>query len=147
MAARTRFEIAFDDLRLEFTARTKRDFLNDLRGQLEENVQVEEILQKWRAEPHYVAVSFDRKKNDLIFSYGYFDLVLVALDAIAGGAGIYKPVNQLRVLRWHATKADLVKVLRYVGKLDRKINPRRLLILPYPNPPIGHRIDGSVHRS
>lgn len=146
MARRSRFDVAFADLRSEFKARTKRRFLDDIRDQLEEDPEMVEILRKWRAAPRLFAVSFDRWTNDNTFSYGYFDLVLVALDAIAGGTGIYKPVNQLRVLRWNGTTADILTVLRYLIRLNPQIRARRLLVLPYPSPPVGRRIDRAIYR-
>jgi hypothetical protein len=143
---RTRFDTAFVQLNRDFTAATKRSFLRDVRGQLEEDEDMEAILQKWRTLPRYLAVSFDRRMNDSTFSYSYFDLVLVALDAISGGTGIYKPVNQLRVLRWNGTQQDLLNVLRYLSKLNTQIRFRRLLILPYRFPPVGRKIDTAIHR-
>ncbi len=146
MPRRTRFDTAFVQLNRDFTAATKRLFLRDVRGQLEEDEDMETILQKWRTLPRYFAVSFDRRMNDTSFSYSYFDLVLVALDAISGGTGIYKPVNQLRVLRWNGTQQDLLNVLRYLSKLNTQIRFRRLLILPYRFPPVGRKIDTAIHR-
>lgn len=146
MVRRSRFDIAFDDLHDAFNASTKRRFLEDVRGQLEEDDEIDDIVRKWRTKPRYLAVSFDRRKNDSVFSYGYFDLILVALDAIAGGSGIYKPVNQLRVLRWNGTRGDLLKVLRYLARLNPQIRARRLLILPYPTAAVGQRIDRAIHR-
>ena len=72
--------------------------------------------------------------------------MLVAVDAIAGGSGIYKPVNQLRVLRWNGTRGDLLRVLRYLAGLNQQIRARRLLILPYPAAPAGQRIDRTIYR-
>lgn len=98
-----------------------------------------------RADLRWVAVSFDRRQNDDDFSYHYFDLTLVILDAIMGGRGIYKPVNQLRVLRWNATCGDLLAVLRHLAAHNDELKFRRILIIPYPNAPVGRKLDRSVH--
>ena len=145
MARKSRFDIAFEELWGEFRANTKRQFFSDIQGQLEEDDEIRDILRKSRAEPQYLAVSFDRKPNDEEFSYHYFDLALVILDAIFGGTGITKPVNQLRVLRWEATRQDLLKVLNYLAAQNRELRFRRLLIVPFPSPIIGRRLDRSTH--
>lgn len=146
MARKSRFDIAFDDLKHEFRALTKRRFLTDIKGQIEEDEKIDGIVRKYRTEPKYLAVSFDRRKNDRAFSYSYFDLILVALDAVSGGSGIYKPVNQLRVLRWNGTTSDLLRVIRYLAKLNPQIRARRLLILPYPSTVVGQRIDRRIYK-
>lgn len=145
MARKSRFDLAFDELWGEFRATTKRRFFSDIQGQLEEDDDIRDILRKSRAEARYLAVSFDRKPNDDEFSYHYFDLTLVVLDAVFGGAGITKPVNQLRVLRWDASRTDLLKVLNYLAAQNRELKFRRLLIVPFPSPVIGRRLDRSIH--
>lgn len=135
---------AFRLLKKQFTAKTKRNFLNDIRGQLEENDEISEILQK-RGAIQYLAVTFDRKKNDKTFSYNYLDVALVTLDAIWGGHGIYKPSNQMRALRWDATPADLLFVLRIMRGNNHQMRFRRALILPFPIPVVGYKIDKQTH--
>ena len=145
MPRKSRFDLAFEDLWGEFKASTKRQFFSDIQGQLEEDDDIRNILRKSRVEPQFLAVSFDRKPNDEEFSYHYFDLALVILDAIFGGSGITKPVNQLRVLRWEATRADLLKVLDYLAAQNRELRFRRVLIVPFPSLIIGRRLDRSTH--
>lgn len=145
MARKSRFDLAFEELWGEFRANTKRQFFSDIQGQLEEEDEIRDILRKSRSEPQYLAVSFDRKPNDDKFSYHYFDLALVILDAVFGGTGITKPVNQLRVLRWEATRTDLLKVLNHLAAQNRELRFRRLLIVPFPTPMIGRRLDRSTH--
>ena len=146
MPRRSRFEQAFEKLFNEHRARKKSSFLDDIRGQLDEDEAVSNILRKSRVEPRFVAVSFDRMKNDKTFLYGSFDLMLVALDAVAGGVGIRKPINQFRVLRWNGTRSDLSYVIRYLMNLNPQIRVFRFLVLPYPEPIIGKRISKSVYR-
>jgi hypothetical protein len=141
MPRKSRFDLAFEDLWGEFKASTKRQFFSDIQGQLEED----DDIRKSRVEPQFLAVSFDRKPNDEDFSYHYFDLALVIPDAIFGGSGFTKPVNQLRVLRWEATRADLLKVLNYLAAQNRELRFRRVLIVPFPSPIIGRRLDRSTH--
>ena len=145
MAGERSFDDAFRILRKQFTAKKRRTFLDDIRGQLEEDEVIRAILSKQRGQPRYLAVTFDRKKNDAVFSYSYFDMVLVALDAVSGGNGIYKPSNQMRALRWNGTRTSLLRVLRYVRRNNSQVRFRRALILPFPAPPVGYRIDQSVH--
>ena len=80
------FDAAFKQLKGEFKHRTKRNFLEDVRAELEESERLQRLLSK-RRQSRYVAVTFDRRQNDQGFSYGYFDLLLVALDALSGGSG------------------------------------------------------------
>ncbi|WP_156035020.1 hypothetical protein, partial [Pseudorhizobium marinum] len=87
---------------VNFKRSRKSDFLTDIQGQLEEDEQIYEIVRKRRSVAKYLAVSFDRALNDSEFSYSDFDLALVALDAVSGGLGITKPVNQMRALRWNS---------------------------------------------
>lgn len=145
MPRKSRFDIAFEELWGEFRANTKRQFFSDIQGQLEEDDDIRDILRKSCSQPKYLAVSFDRRPNDEEFSYHYFDLTLVILDAIFGGIGITKPVNQLRVLRWEAPPSDLLKVLNYLAAQNRALKFRRLLIVPFPSPTIGRRLDHSTH--
>ena len=112
MPKRRSFEAAFKMLHREFSAKTKRAFIDDIRGQIEEDADIEAILSKPYARPRYLAVTFDRRKNDGNFSYQYFDVILVMLDAVSGGNGIYKPSNQMRAIQWNGKKADLLLVLR-----------------------------------
>ncbi|MEH6691123.1 MAG: hypothetical protein V7774_08065 [Pseudorhizobium pelagicum] len=147
MARRSIFDDAFNELRGEFKQSRKSDFLTDIQGQLEEDEQIYEIVRKRRSVAKYLAVSFDRALNDSEFSYSDFDLALVALDAVSGGLGITKPVNQMRALRWNSDARDLKTVLIYLGRLNPQIRPYSFLILPFPKPPIGKRITGTIHMS
>jgi hypothetical protein len=79
------FDAAFQKLRKIFTSKTKQAFLDDIKGQIEDDEGIQEILRKPFSKARYYAVTFDRRKNDNNFSYSYFDQVLVALDAISGG--------------------------------------------------------------
>ncbi len=126
-------------------SKTKRSFLNDTQGQIEEDERTLEIMRRPRIKERYVVVKFDRRKNDGKFSYGYFDLVLVALDALSGGSGIYKPSNQMCALQWNSRRSDLLRVLRYFARNNAQVRFRRALVLPFPIPPIGHRIDTDIH--
>ena len=145
--SRTRdFGSVFVTLRREFTANTKRTFLSDIEGQIEDDHEIQEILETPNRKNRLLAVSCDRKYNDEKFSYHYFDILLVSIDSISGGNGIYKPANQLRVLQWNGKKSQLLTVLKYFGKLNRQINFKRALILPYPTPPTGYRLDTAIHK-
>jgi hypothetical protein len=124
------FEATFKHLRGEFTAKTKRAFLDDIQGQIEDDENIQEILRKRRrTPPEFVTVTFDRQKNDSNFSYSDFDLLLVVLDHIAGGDGIKKPSNQVRALRWNGSRPDLLQVLRVFRGNNSQVRFRRALIL------------------
>ena len=123
------FGAVFKELRKLFTFKTKRAFLDDIQGQIEDNGDIQEILRKPRFKSRYLAVTFDRKKNDSNFSYSDLDLLLVVLDAISGGSGIYKPSNQMRALQWNRRRADLLRVLSYFAQNNRQINFQRALVL------------------
>ena len=140
------FSSTFISLRQEFTANTKRRFLTDIEGQIEDDHEIQEILDIPYAKPRLLAVTCDRKFNDKRFSYQYFDLLLVSLDRISSGNGIYKPANQLRVLQWNGKKSQLLTVLRYFRRNNRQVNFKRALILPYPTPPTGYRLDTAIHK-
>jgi hypothetical protein len=145
MSATNRLEAAFKQLRRIYTAKTKRAFLADIRGQIEEDEEIEQILQRPRIKARYVAVTCDRRKNNPNFSYAFFDLLLVVLDALAGGGGIYKPCNQMRTLQWNGRRSNLVRVLRFFARNNPQVNFRRALVLPFPIPPAGHKIDSATH--
>ena len=145
MSATDGLEAAFKRLRHIYSAKTKRAFLADIRGQLEEDEKIAQILQKPRIKARYVAVTCDRRRNNPNFSYGFFDLLLVILDALAGGGGIYKPCNQMRALQWNGRRSNLLRVLQFFARNNAQVNFRRALVLPYPIPPAGHQIDPAIH--
>lgn len=140
------FEAAFTQLRQDFTAKTRRAFLDDIQGQIEDDEEIQEILQKPRTKSRYLAMTFDRRKNDGNFSYSYFDLVLVALDAISGGSGIYKPSNQMPAVQWNGRRSDLLRVLRYFARNNSQVRFWRALVLPFSVSPVGYRIDTSIYK-
>jgi hypothetical protein len=145
MSATDKFEAAFKRLRRIYTAKTKRVFLDDIRGQLEENEKIAEIVLRPRIKARYVAVTCDRRRNNPNFSYAFFDVLPVVLDALAGGGGIYKPCNQMRALQWNGRRSNLLRVLRFFARNNPQVNFRRALVLPYPIPPAGHQIDPAIH--
>ena len=139
------YKSAFSALRKEFTAKTKRTFLTDIEGQMEEDDDIWNIVTAPKDKPRYLAVTFDRYPNDAKFSYQYFDFILVVLDRTSGGSGIFKPANQMRAIQWNGTKKQLLKVLRYLANNNPRVRFRRALILPFPLPPVGYRIDTAIH--
>lgn len=134
MAAEDFLEVAFKQLRRDFTTKTKRSFLNDIQGQIEEDERTLEIMRKPRIKERYAT-----------FHMAISILSLVALDALSGGSGIYKPSNQMRALQWNSRRSDLLRVLRYFARNNAQVRFRRALVLPFPIPPIGHRIDTDIH--
>lgn len=136
---------AFQGLRSEFKAKTRNTFLNDIEGQIDENAELADTIDKRPASIKYLTVTFDRWPNDASFSYTYFDFLLLILDRASGGIGIYKPVNQVRALRWNGTRSSLLRAIRYFGRLDPRLRVRRLLVLPFPLPTVGFRIDPGIH--
>jgi len=142
-----RLSEVFDTLRAEFRRRDKRDFLTDIEGQIQDDPELfDAILHRRLPSSPYVMVTFDRRPNDFAFSYSHADLVLVALDRIAGGSGIFKPLNQLRVMRWNASETALVSILRAFAAANPNLKFRRILVAPYPSPPAGFRIDPKVYQ-
>ena len=140
------FAEAFEELRHAFRHKTQRNFIDAIEGEIADRTELQEVLGKRRASPRYVSVTFDRRPNDTTFSYSYFDLMLVILDRLAGGRGIYKPVSQVRALRWNNSRPSLLTVLRALRRMDPRLNFRRVLILPFPIPPIGAQIDVGIYR-
>jgi len=137
----------FDDLREEFRHKTQREFLAEIHELLESRPTLQSILSKRRRNPTHMAVTFDRRVNDAVFSYGYFDILLVVLDRLSGGSGIYKPVHQVRVLRWNASDAELLAILRAVAPRFPQTDYRRLLVMKFDMSSLqGHRIDRKIHR-
>lgn len=147
------FDDYFRELQKEFFD-GKKQFLKDLRGQLEEDDDIAELIKrritiKGKVAPkgrRLVVVTFDRRRNDNQFSYGYFDVLLVLIDALSGGQGIYKPINQLRVIHWNGFRTDLLRVLRFFTNQNLQIQARRILVLPYPSQQVGLRIDNNIYR-
>lgn len=136
------FHEAFDDLRARFTHRTKQDFLDELEALFENHPKIKGLACKRGRTERYMAVSFDRRPNDTHFSYGYFDIFLRVLAFLASGQyRIRKPVNQVRVLRWNGSDADLVTVLKSMAPKFPQLNYRGLIVVPTKWPPAGHRMD------
>ena len=147
MTMERRLSEFFDTLRAEFRTRERRDFLADIEGQILDDPELfEAILYRRLPSAPFVMVTFDRKPNDVAFSYAHADLVLVALDRIAGGSGIFKPLNQLRVMRWNASESALVTTLRAFSAANSNLKFRRILVAPYPSPPAGFRLDPKVYQ-
>jgi hypothetical protein len=142
----SRFDTAFSLLYSEFRSRKIKSFFRDLRGVLEEDEDIMDILRTPTRHNRLVCVSADRRKNDAAWSYPDFDKVLILLDAICGGNGIRKPVNQLRVLQWNASRKNLAKVLRYLAKSFSSIDFKSALVLPYPDPATGIRIVRRIYK-
>jgi hypothetical protein len=139
-------EDALDELKAEFTAIARHEFLDEVQQLIEDNEDLHPIFAQTRATERFVSVSFDRRRNDHTFSYAYCDFVLILLDRVSGGIGIKKPVNQLRVIQWRGSRPDLIRLLRYLARHIPQIDYRRLLVAPYRSPATGHRIDPSVYR-
>ncbi len=132
---------AFDHLRSRFAHRTKRDFLDELEALLENRSTLRAIISKRGRRERYMAVSFDRRLNDSSFSYQYFDILLRSLGYLSGSVyGIYKPVNQLRVLRWSASANDLVAVLKAAGATFPALGYQSVMVVETPWLPAGHRL-------
>lgn len=147
MALEDRISDVFEALRLEFRTRQKREFLTDLEGQIWDDEELRDAISHRRLpSAPYFMVTFDRKPNDSTFSYADADLVLVVLDRIAGGIGIFKPINQLRVLRWNASAGALLNALRMFSRANAHLKFHRILVAPYPTPPTGYRLDPKLYK-
>lgn len=147
MVAEERLSAVFDALRAEFRGKDRKNFLTDIEGQILDDEEIFEAVGHRRLpSAPYVMVTFDRKPNDAAFSYAHADLILVALDRIAGGSGIFRPLGQLRVLRWNASETALVVVLRAFARANSTLKFSRILVMPYPSPPAGHRLDPKIYQ-
>lgn len=142
----SRFDTAFLELESEFRSRKIKGFFRDIQNLLEEDENIMDILRKRTRPGRLLCVSADRRLNDSTWSYSDFDKVLISLDAACGGRGIRKPVNQLRVLQWNASRQDLAKVLRYLGRSIGSIDFKSVLVLPYPDPAAGVRIVRRIYK-
>lgn len=136
-----RVSVIFEDLRGRLHSKAKRRLLRDLSGQLREDETLLALLASSRPTPVPMMVTFDRRRHDHRFSYGGFDLLLEALDLIAGGSGLSRPVSQVRVLRWRGTRKSLRTLLRRLALNNRELRYRRLLVMRYQVPAVGHRLD------
>jgi hypothetical protein len=136
----------FDEIASLFRAQTKLDYLRDIAGQIEEDEEIAELIEGDGRTAKKLVVTFDRRRNDNRFSYSHADLLLVVLDRLSGGAGIEKPLNQVRVLTSKWTRSQLLKILRYFSRNNREIKFRRILILPYPGTIVGHRLDPAIYK-
>lgn len=138
--ARDPFEIAFARLKADYRTRKAKSFLDDLRAEIDESDKLAELFGRKKPTEPYVSVTFDRRTNDASFSYADFDKLLLVIDAKSGGVGIFKPVNQLRALRWNGTHPDLVKLLGHFGRTFPSLNFYSLLVLPFPKTISGVRV-------
>ena len=146
MPTEQEFDDQFDALRSLYKGRKKNELLRDIQGAFDDDEKIKEIMMIWQKERRYLAVSGDRRKNDSGFSYSDFDMLLVTLDRLSGGHGIYKPTNQIRALSWNNTKGDLARVISYFSRVFPQLAIRRFVILPFPTPPIGRNIDKMIHK-
>ncbi|WP_404863476.1 hypothetical protein [Georhizobium sp. MAB10] len=106
--------------------REKRTRAKDLRELIQEVIE-ELDLGSHHGSPKAYGVTFDRTKNTT-FDYWLFDELLVQLDAGAGGKGIQKPLNQLRLMAWRKGPAALADVIRRVCRHYPQLNFQRLLV-------------------
>lgn len=151
MASVDRLTAAFRHLQRQFGskgkgAKSRSAFLSDMQGLVEEDEDVRNILNKRTLNNKFVAVTFDRNKNDNSFSYTYFDFLLASLDRISGGRGLYKPLHQMRALQWCGSRSDLHTVLIFFGRHNPSIRVASMLILPFPEPVIGKGISTKVYK-
>lgn len=142
MAFSANFEAAYAEVNKGAQSQKKK-FLRDIRSQMADD-PISGILDDCHhARPQFVSVSADRRFKRR-FYYSYFDLLLVLLDAHCGGAGIRKPVNQLRVMQWRGRRDTLRQVLEIFGQSNPPIDFYRLLIAPYTSD-VGVRIVKKIH--
>ncbi len=136
----------FADIASAYRAKSKLRFLRDIRGQIDDNERINDLFAGSGRQSKRIVVTFDRRRNDNRFLYSYADLLLVILDRRSGGAGITKPLSQVRVLNSIWTRRQLLQILRYFSRNNREIKFRRILILPYSDSIVGHRLDPAVYR-
>jgi hypothetical protein len=79
------FEELIAEISATYRAESKREFLRDITGQIEDEQAVTDLISKTTATERRMVVTFDRKRNDKRFSYSHADLLLVVLDRISGG--------------------------------------------------------------
>jgi hypothetical protein len=144
MSFEDRFYATFAAIRASVRTTARKQVIDDIQGQMEDDADLQDILRYGR-HMQEVAVTFDRRPNSP-FSYPFADSLLRILDAHSGGSGIYKPCNQLRVMRWRGTCDQLVAALLRYSKANSQFRLRRVLVLPY-SKPAGHRLDVRVHRA
>lgn len=137
-------DAVFGELRGRLRSKGKRKLLRDLSGQLREDETLLALLADTRSTPVPMMVTFDRRRHDHRFSYGKFDLLLEALDAIAGGSGLSRPVSQVRVMHWHGTRRSLRSLLRRLASNNRELRYRRLLVMRFQVPAVGHRLSSGA---
>lgn len=139
------FEDIIHEISETYRAESKKGFLRDIAGQIEDDENISELLTKTGGAVRRLVVTFDRKRNDRRFSYSHADLLLVVLDRISGGTGIRKPLSQVRVVQSKWNRSQLLRIIRYFSRNNREIRFRRILILKYPDPVVGHRLDPAVY--
>jgi len=123
----------------------RRTEIDDLREYLEEHADIIAAHSTKRL-ARDMAITFDRKKNDASFSYWLFDELLLHLDRYAGGQGIRKPINQMRILSWKGDPVDLMSLVKRLCQGHPRLSYRGLLVLPYPTNASGHRINRRIYR-
>jgi hypothetical protein len=52
----------------------------------------------------------------------------------------------MRALQWNGSRGDLQLVLDYFAQNNTQVRFYRSLILPFPIPPIGKRVDKDIHK-
>lgn len=143
MSFEQRVADAFEELRSEFRSKDKLAFLDDLEGRILDNDTLRDAIgSRVLSSRPWVMVTFDRRPNDTRFSYALADLALLAFHRSCGGHGTHtdKPMHQVRALRWNATPTALLAALKVLSRVNPQLRFRRILVVPYPLPPVGWRL-------
>lgn len=136
-----KFREAFDEHRKNYRKGEKLELLDDLEAQFEEEDLID-LLTETAGETRWIMVTADRRFNDNLFDYGYWDMLLSLISRFNGRPRILKPLHQVRVVRWRGSRSSLRKVLR-VARHNAALNYGSLLLLPYVDPVVADNIDAS----
>ncbi|MBB3938209.1 hypothetical protein [Aureimonas phyllosphaerae] len=144
MARRSTFEDHLFALNLPFK-RKKRTRAEELRELVHEAIEELDLLDH-RGKLRDFGVTFDRMPNRH-FDYWLFDELLVQLGAGAGRRGIRKPLNQLRVVSWRKSAADLSTAIRIVCRNYDELKFSRMLVFPLEGDQAGCRLTKGLYRA
>lgn len=90
-------------------------------------------------------VTFDKKKNSN-FDYWLFDEILVQISNGVGGAGIRKPMHQLRIMEYRKNSEHLLRTIRFYCSHYSNLDMDRIFVMLVGDNK-GHRLIRGIYRT
>jgi hypothetical protein len=143
MARKSKFQERLYALDMPYRTK-KRTRADDLRDFISETAEARGFEDQRGKLKRYM-ITFDKKRNSN-FDYWLFDEILVQICHGVGGAGIEKPMHQLRIMEYRKDARHLVGTIRYYCRHYPNLDLQRLLVMVV-NDSHGYRLTRGIYRS